>query len=103
MAVGAAAGMPAGTLAELLAPHGMAAEEAAYYDRHLRRGGVLLWVGTDGAVPVETVVDILCRNVVTTPGDRTTRCWNDRKARSLAGDAVSRRAGRAATGKQGTS
>lgn len=62
MAVGAAAGVPPGTLAELLAPHGMAAEEAAYYERHLRRGGVLLWVGTDGAVPVETVVDILYRN-----------------------------------------
>jgi hypothetical protein len=62
MAFGAAAGALAGTLAELLAPHGVAAEEAAYYDRYLRRGGVLLWVGSDAAVSVETVVDILHRN-----------------------------------------
>ncbi|WP_277979123.1 hypothetical protein [Sphingomonas phyllosphaerae] len=62
MALGAAAGALATTLAELLAPHGVAAEEAVYYDRHLGRGGVLLWVGSDAAVPVETVVDILYRN-----------------------------------------
>ncbi|MHC9420301.1 hypothetical protein ACYZX9_17075 [Sphingomonas citri] len=62
IALGAAAGAPATTLSELLAPYGVTAEEAAYYDRHLGRGGVLLWVGSDAAIPVETIVDILYRN-----------------------------------------
>ena len=62
MALGAAAGALATTLAELLAPHGVSADEAADYDRRLGRGGVLLWVGSDAAVPVETIVDILYRN-----------------------------------------
>ncbi|MBB3471990.1 hypothetical protein [Sphingomonas sp. BK345] len=62
MAFGAATGALATTLAELLAPHGVAAEEAAYYDRFLARGGVLLWVGNGATVQVEAIVDILYRN-----------------------------------------
>ncbi|MBW6526361.1 hypothetical protein KZ813_05870 [Sphingomonas sp. RHCKR7] len=62
MALGAVAGATAGTLAELLAPHGLGAEEAAYYDRHLSRGGVLLWVGSGAAVPATTIADIMYRN-----------------------------------------
>ncbi len=62
MALGAAAGASATSLAELLARHGVGADEAAYFERHLGRGGVLLWVGGTTTVPVETVADILNRN-----------------------------------------
>jgi hypothetical protein len=52
----------AGTLAELLAPHGVTCEEATYHERHLGRGGVLLWVGDGAPVAIETITDTLYRN-----------------------------------------
>jgi hypothetical protein len=61
-AIGAAVGATAGTLNETLASHGVSDDDAAYYGEHLGRGGVVVTVADNAAVPAETALDILYRH-----------------------------------------
>jgi hypothetical protein len=62
IALGVASAKPVRTLGDLLAPHAIGSEDAAYYGAHLCRGGVLVWVDSGAAVPPDTIADILNRN-----------------------------------------
>ena len=61
VAIGAVAGAAAGTFNEALKKHGVSDEDASYYGGHLKTGGVLVTVNTDG-IDRQRAQDILDRN-----------------------------------------
>jgi len=61
MAIGAAVGATAGTFNEVLLKHGVDEEDAAYYGKGMKNGGVLVTANVGGA-EASRVRDILYRN-----------------------------------------
>jgi len=62
-AIGAGAGMAAGSLTGLLSDHGVSSEDASYYEERIHNGGTFLSVDTDEAgISAETVRDIFHSN-----------------------------------------
>jgi hypothetical protein len=62
IAGGAVLGALGGTLNEALTKHGVEKEDAGYYGKQLKSGGVLVTVAADGGTGDERVRDILYRN-----------------------------------------
>lgn len=62
-AIGGGAGLAAGSLAGLLADHGVDEDDSKYYEDRIHQGGIFVSVQADQAnVPIEQAREILSRN-----------------------------------------
>jgi hypothetical protein len=62
-AIGAGAGAVAGGVTGMLKDHGVSDEDATYYEGRINDGGIFVSVdASEGAVPTDTVREILSRN-----------------------------------------